>query len=88
MFLSHSLVPIFLFIFIDVIIFFSLPQPHLLFFAPFERQISVYYLEDDVNTHSFIYFVVFRGGAAEKRLIVRELRVGRQCCFGCFCRSC
>lgn len=59
------------------------------FLAPFKRQISVYYLKDDVNTHSFIYFVVadavvgVRGGAVEKRLIVRELHGGHQCCCCC-----
>lgn len=62
--------------------FFSAFRPHLLF-APFKRQISVYYLKDDVNTHSFIYFfsVVVGGGgdgAVEKRLIVREFDGGRR----------
>lgn len=51
-------------------------------FAPFKRQISVYYLKDDVNTHSFIlsfFSVVVVGGAFEKRLIVRELDGDRRC---------
>lgn len=64
-----------------MLLFFSAFRPHLLF-ASFKRQISVYYLKDDVNTHSFIYFfsVVVGGGdgAVEKRLIVREFDGGRR----------